>query len=185
MAIRLLFPGFILLGLSSFVVREIWGEPYPAPLMPAFSGTGLHMISPTDGMIIFPKATVTFSDNSTADVPLDRLFADAPVAAHSPMLFDMAPNPAPPHLWTGVRGKLHEWVEHHVPGCREITTNSAWTVPNDVRDYLHRSLVELFPSRTPAILKISINRGEFPVSDFHRMTKTIVSEYTIKFHEGA
>jgi hypothetical protein len=184
-AIRLLFPGFILLGLSLFVVREIWGEPYPGLFMPAFAGTGLHMISPTDGIIFFPKVTVTFSDNSTADISVDRLFAGSPGSAHRIMLFDIAPNPDPPQSWRGIRGKLHEWVEHHVPGCREVTFNTAWTVPNDVQDYLHRNVLKLFPSRTPATLKISINRGVFPVSDFHRMTNTIVSEYTIRFHEGA
>jgi len=185
MAIRLLFPGFILLGLSLIVVREFCGEPYPGPFMPAFTGTGLHMISPTDGMIFFPEITVAFSDNSTTDISVNRLFADGPMSARRLMLFNMAPNPDPPQPRTGIRGKLHEWVEHHVPGCREIALNTAWTVPNDVRDYLHRRLITLFPSRTPATLKISINRGEFPLSDFHHMTKTVVSKYTIMFHEGA
>ncbi len=185
MAIRLLFPGFILLGLCLFIVRDFWGEPYPGPFMPTFGGTGLHMISPTDGIVFSSKITVTFGDNSTADISVDRLFADGPPAARTIMLGEMAPNPDPPKPWTGIRGKLHAWVERHVPGCREVAFNRAWTVPNDVQDYLHRRLLKLFPSQRPATLKISINRGEFPISDFHQMTKTVVSEYTIKFHEGA
>jgi len=185
MAIRFLFLAFILGALASWVIREGFGEPYPGPFMPAFKGNGLHMLSPTVGEVTLPRITVVFSDQSSVKVSVSRLFGDGPDSARRPMLMLIAPDPDLTESTSAVKGKLQRWMTKFVPQFHETTPNTTWTIPDDVREYLQRRLVKLYPSKTALNLTIAIDRYQFSLADFHKPTITLVSQNTITFHEGS
>jgi hypothetical protein len=184
-AIRLLFPGFLFCAVFLLVIRSLFGEPYPGPFMPAFSGNGLRMISPNEAAVILPKLTVGFSDQSEAEISMDRLFADGPVSSHRAMLFLIAPDPDIPPPRVGMKARVHQWLAIHLPGYHETYVNTKWDVPDDVRSYLDRRLVKLYPLKTPTTLTIAVNQYQFSPADFHKPKTVPVSQKTIVLHDGA
>ncbi len=183
-AIRLMFPGFVLCGFFLLAIRSFFGEPYPGPFMPAFAGNGLHMISDTEGALAFSRITVGFSDHSSTEIPMNSLFNDGPVSSRHAMLFLIAPNPDTPVPPKGLKAELHHWFDHHFRGYHETDVNTVWNVPDDVRDYLFRRLVKLYPQKTPASLTIAVYQYTFPLDNFLKPKTTPISQTTIRFHSG-
>jgi hypothetical protein len=184
-AIRLLFPGFIFCAVFLLVIRSLFGEPYPGPFMPAFSGNGLHMISANEAAVILPKLTVGFSDQSQTEITMNRLFADGPISAHRAMLFLIAPNSDIPPPRVGMKARVHQWLAYYLPAYKETYVNTKWDVPDDVRSYLYRRLVKLYPLKTPTTLTIAVNQYEFSLADFHKPKTVPLIQNTIVLHEGA
>ena len=183
-AIRLLFPGLIVLAFFMWVIRSCFGEPYPGLFMPAFKGNGLHIVAGNQAEFIVPSLTVSFADHTTDEVSVTKLFGDGPVSSRRAMLYMIAPNPDPLETPTGLKKVLRQWITQHLTWYREPGLNTTWTVKDDVRAYLHRRLVALYPAKVPSSLTISINKWRYSTEDFHKISTALDSQKTITFDEG-
>ena len=178
--VRLLFAGFIVAAVVLSAARTIFGEPYPAPFMPPFKGTGLKMVSATEASVIVPKITVIFTDQTMAEVPQATLFGDIPSpVVHRRVLFRIVPEPDLDQSMAkknGLRQRMMDLL--HV---RIFQPPPPAIVPDDVRSYLHRRLETIYPSKTAVSLTISLYREIFPVPDLHHATAQLASERVITF----
>ena len=184
--IRLLFPGFIIFGLLTLLLRACFGEPYPAPFMPSFSGLGILMISKTEAEEIVPKLTVAFSDQTTTQISVGRLMGDLPPSACRPALFMIVPNPYPAEpTRIGLKRTLHKWLALHLQGYHEPVLNMSWLLTDEVRTYFQHRLEKIYPTKTPVSLTIEIDRCDFTGTDFHKAKIIPASQNTLLFHEGS
>jgi hypothetical protein len=180
--IRLLFFGFLLSVPIFMLLRILFGEPYPGPFMPGFSGTGIKMTSSGEAATVMAKMTVTFSDRSTAEVSKARLFGKDSASAHAAILSMIVPNRG-----SGTPKSFGAKLRHRLgrAPARELIAKTSSSEPSDdVRQYLRRRFEKIYPSNTPTSLTISFFQSDFHLTDVRKRTDTLLSEYTISFHEG-
>ena len=165
-AVRIFFAAVLLGMFGLILIRALFGEPYPGPFMPAFKGTGLHMLTKTEATTVSPKIRVAFSDQTSADVTEPALFGDIPrIAVRRVALFTISPNPdADP--FDGHRKGYGKWLTALFPGHYLLPAPPLAEVTDDLRDYLRRRLAILYPGKMPITLTISLIAAPFlsPIS---------------------
>jgi hypothetical protein len=146
----------VLLPVQYWIARtSVWGEPYPALIMPAFDGP----VTNPDGTIPAGSVAVdvTFADGGVESVSLHTLFAEAP-SSHVVVMAQIALKPKPPAPPARPAGSWwRELIRQYVaPGLvLSAARRQYWSGP-DPRTvaWLRARVQEVFPGRRPAAVTV-------------------------------
>jgi len=157
------------------VIRQYFSEPYPGFFMPAFSGTGLEMSSPTTGSIILPRLEVTFTDGNTVQIPRAILFGDAPAELRAGMLFNLLSD------FNGTReegrgGKICQWYGPTFFTFNESSNQDDYR--KEARQYVFQRLKKLYPTRTPVSITIETYLTTLFLDDPYHVAGHVINKST-------
>jgi hypothetical protein len=138
------------------------GEPYPALVLPAFTGTPSDERGLASGESV--GITVRFRDGSAEPVPLRTLLGKAP-SSHIMAMAHVALKPKPPlPAERAPSSRLRDLLKRYVvPGLAlSAVRRYYWSgVDPDTVAWLRTRVGQLFPGRTPALVMVAWYRDTY------------------------
>jgi hypothetical protein len=142
--IKLLFGAVILWQPLQYVVTAKWGEPYPALMMPRFSGTLVD--SQGDIRITDVACEIFFRDGQVTWLSAHDLLSQVPSAHQGPIMshmFSPPPVAADHRSPRDLKARLFPGrALSHIRGTQK-------DLDSQTRDWLKRRLRDLYPSQEP------------------------------------
>jgi hypothetical protein len=140
--VRLLFAALILWQPFQYFITAKYGEPYPALILPPFSGT----MQDQDGNIRFRNVNckVTFQDGGVGWTSAYALLAQAPSSQHGAIMNHMFGPPDPEAHESGSSLKARLFPGRAISHLRQ----SQKKLDPQTEEWLQRRMQELYPSRT-------------------------------------
>ena len=170
-AVKWLFAAVLAAQPLQYAIAYRYGEPYPALMMPRFTGT----LTDAGGLIRIQnvEAQVEFQDHSVAQVSPADLVAAAPVSQRDSILYENfgpLPDGAALPRSAGLAGRVKDSL---LPGLAIRKAKSGHHIPDSrTREWLKQRLQAIYRSRVPAKITFvwfnEVHQADAPRSELSR-----------------